>query len=215
MSIRRWLWSVLALTIVVWQAPGLIERLYPPRSVTYDFYQDWASARNAVNGVPIYADISLTIERYLGWPLPENWPPRYWRMNFHPPPAVLITLPFAWLDYPAAFLVWSLASLASLIATGWLLVRQLAVKMSIPSWLPVIAVLMVWYPFREQIMQGQVNLMLLLMLTGVWAAQRSGRPVSVGALLGLATAVKMFPVCCFYISFCGANGRWWVRRWRP
>ena len=103
--------------------------------MTYDFYQDWASARNFLNGGPIYADISLTIERYLGWRLPENWPAQYWRKNYRPPPAVILTLPLAWLDYSRAFLLWSLMSLAALVATFARLARQLNAKPSIDWWL--------------------------------------------------------------------------------
>jgi hypothetical protein len=172
MSIRRWLLPLLALIVIASQTPTLLERLYPPRTITYDFYQDWASARNALSGVSIYADIGLTIERYLGWP--ANWPAHYWRSNFHPPPAVLITMPLAWLDYPAAFFCWSLLSLGALAASAVMVTRQLAVKMSATAWLIAIAVLAIWYPFREQLMQGQINLVLLAALTGTWAADRSG-----------------------------------------
>ena len=196
-TLQRLCWLVVALAVILWQAPDFIASLYPSRTVTYDFYQDWASARNSLNGDPVYADISLTIERYLGWPMPENWPARYWRMNFHPPPAVLLTLPLAWLEYPDAFLLWSLISLVALAATAWLLVRQLNVRPSTQSWLTIIAVLLAWYPFQQQVMQGQVNLVLLLMLTGIWAAHRSGRYRVAGAVLGAATAVKLFPGLLF------------------
>ena len=196
-TLQRLCWLVVALAVILWQAPDFIASLYPSRTVTYDFYQDWASARNSLNGDPVYADISLTIERYLGWPMPENWPARYWRMNFHPPPAVLLTLPLAWLEYPDAFLLWSLISLVALVATAWLLVRQLNVRPSTQSWLTIIAVLLAWYPFQQQVMQGQVNLVLLLMLTGIWVAHRSGRYRVAGAVLGAATAVKLFPGLLF------------------
>jgi hypothetical protein len=44
-----------------------------------------------------------------------------------------------------------------------------------------------------QLFHGQWNLILLLLLTGVWAAERSGRPAWAGALLGASTAIKLFP----------------------
>jgi hypothetical protein len=123
-------------------------------------------------------------------------------MNFHPPPAVLITMPFAWLDYPAAFFWWSVLSLGALVAAAVMVTRQLALTMSVAAWLVAIAVLTIWYPFREQLMQGQVNLVLLAALTGIWSAERSGRPQLAGVLLGFATAVKMFPGLLFvYFAF--------------
>ena len=41
--------------------------------------------------------------------------------------------------------------------------------------------------------QGQFNLVLLVLLTGSWTADRSGRPLLAGALVGVATAIKLFP----------------------
>jgi hypothetical protein len=59
--------------------------------------------------------------------------------------------------------------------------------------LPVGALLLVCNPFRQQMNQGQLNLLLLLLLSGVWACDRCGRPHWAGTWLGLATAVKLFP----------------------
>jgi hypothetical protein len=192
-ALRRWLWLFLCLSVVVWQAPDFFRSLYPPRTITFDFYQDWAAGRNFLNGEPIYADISLTIERYLGWRLPDNWPPWFWRVNTHPPPAVLLTLPLARLDYPDAFLIWNLLSLAALAAALWLMVRQFALRVPAGALLPLAALLLLWYPFRDQVLQGQINLVLLVMLTIAWAAQRSGWSWTAGAAVGAATAIKLFP----------------------
>jgi hypothetical protein len=41
--------------------------------------------------------------------------------------------------------------------------------------------------------QGQFNLILLLLLTGSWAAESTNRPCWAGVLLGTATAIKLFP----------------------
>jgi hypothetical protein len=57
----------------------------------------------------------------------------------------------------------------------------------------LVALLLICSPFRQQVGQGQLNLPLLLLLTGIWLADRSGRLCWAGVLLGLATAVKLFP----------------------
>jgi hypothetical protein len=46
---------------------------------------------------------------------------------------------------------------------------------------------------RQQLLQGQLNLVLLVLIVGVWWADRSGRPVWAGIFLGAATAIKLFP----------------------
>jgi Glycosyltransferase family 87 len=194
---ERCLWLFLTLVVLAWQGSSFIRSLYPPRTITFDFYQDWSSARNFLNGHPIYTDIGLTIENYLGWRLPENWPASNWRVNNHPPPLVLLKLPLAWLDYPDAFLLWSMLSLAAFTASLWLIARQLSIRVSSWSLLPFVSLLLVWYPFRDQVTQGQINLVLLLMVTVVWAAERSGWSWTAGVILAAATAVKLFPGLLF------------------
>ena len=184
---------LLAMALIAWEAPAFLRSLYPPSTITFDFYQDWAAARNFLDGHPIYADITLTIERYLGWRLPDQWPPWYWRANTHPPPAVLLTLPLTRLEYSEAFLVWSLLSLALFAVAVCVMVRQFSIGMSIPWVLASIAALLWWYPFREQVVQGQVNLVLLFLLVVSWAADRTGWRKTAGVALGAATAIKLFP----------------------
>src|SRR5262249_41704014 len=48
----------------------------------------------------------------------------------------------------------------------------------------------------------------LLLLTGVWAAERSGRDALAGTLLGLAVAIKLFP--CFLFLHLVLARRWKV-----
>src|SRR5262249_28051757 len=52
-------------------------------------------------------------------------------------------------------------------------------------------------PFQQHLNQGQINLVLLPLLVGTWAADRSGKPLWAGAFLGLATALKLFPGLLF------------------
>src|SRR5262249_11408927 len=52
------------------------------------------------------------------------------------------------------------------------------------------------------------NIVLLALITGAWAAERSDRPALAGALLGLATAIKLFPG--FLLLYYAMRGRWRV-----
>ncbi|HZU37559.1 MAG TPA: glycosyltransferase family 87 protein [Gemmataceae bacterium] len=58
----------------------------------------------------------------------------------------------------------------------------------------------------QQFNQGQLNAFLLLLLTAAWAADRSGKPWLSGALLGTATAIKLFPGFLFLYPVC--RGQW-------
>jgi hypothetical protein len=188
---RRWLWAAMALLACCLQGPSLISTLRPPPEAA-DFFQEWASARNVYRGLPVYRDQKFAFSDYLNIK-PENVTGIYIKLNAHPPTSVLLALPFAFLSYSDATLAWNLASLAAFAASVWLVLRGLEIT---PPWwsvFPMAALLLTCNPFRQQINQAQLNLVLLLLISGVWAADRSGRPGLAGALLGAATAIKLFP----------------------
>jgi hypothetical protein len=160
-----------------------------------DFVQEWASARNYFEGQPIYEDQETSLARYLDFQRDPAQPTdRFFiQVNAHPPTSVLLALPLAHLDYPDAVLAWNLISLAALGASAWLMNRSLRVASSPWALLPLACFLLLCGAFRQQVIQGQLNLVLLLLLTGTWAADRIGRPLLAGTLLGTAAAVKLFP----------------------
>jgi hypothetical protein len=182
-----------------------VRNLRPARTYILDFAQEWTSARNYFHGLPIYSPLEQSYREYLGY---ERRPGEFFlERNAHPPTSVLLVLPLAGLDYPDAFLAWSLVSLAALFASAWVVMRQLALPVSLWTFFPVATLLLVCNPFRQQMNQGQLNLLLLLLLTAVWAADRTGRPVWAGVWLGLATAVKLFPGFLFLYFVARRQGR--------
>ena len=106
---------------------------------------------------------------------------------------MLLLTPFGYLDYPDAVLVWNALSLLMLSASLWLIVR--AENLSFPGWgiFPLVTVLLLCNPLRQQVNLGQLNLALLLLFVGIWIAARSERADLAGILLGLATGLKLFP----------------------
>jgi alpha-1,2-mannosyltransferase len=186
---RRWLWAMIAALLLLTQAGRLLRAWQPlePR----DFFQEYASARNCLEGRPVYTPHETTMPRYLGQ-APDLASPTFVEIDAHPPTAVLLALPLAGLSYRQAHLAWGLLSLLAFALSGWLILRQL--KLRPPSWaiFPGIALLLV-HPVLIQFHLGQLNLLLLLLITGSWAAGRSDRAGLAGALVGLATAIKLYP----------------------
>jgi hypothetical protein len=164
--------------------------------VGVDFFQDWASARYYWQGRPVYAPLHGAIGQYLGI-TPDNLTAQSVRINYflnaHPPTSVVLVLPLARLDYPEATLIWNLLSLAAFLVSLGLIAHQLRIPVSRWAVFPLVALLLSNGPFRHQVSQGQFNFFLLLLLTGTWAADRSGRPWLAGVLLGMATVLKLFP----------------------
>jgi hypothetical protein len=175
-----------------------------------DFGQEWMSARNLLTGQPIYRDLNEASYEYLGFRPNLNYPAIHSspHVNAHPPTSVLLAVPFAWMNYPMACLAWNLVSLILFVATLWLVVRQLGLRVTGWGLLTGYALLVFCHPLRAQVNEGQLNLVLLALITGAWAAERSNRPGLAGVLLGLATAIKLLPG--FLLVYYAARGRWQV-----
>jgi len=189
---RWWLWLALTALVCAMQGPRFIQSLRPPRTEGVDFFQEWASARNLFEGQPVYGPTGEALERYLGLRLPDNKQLTI-GVNAHPPTSVLLAAPFCVLDYPDAVLAWNLVSLAALGLSLWLVFRQLRVQWSLWGFAPLVTLLLLFGPLRQQVNQGQLNLVLLLLVVGAWASERSGRLGLAGGLVGAAAAIKLYP----------------------
>ncbi|MDA1165813.1 MAG: glycosyltransferase family 87 protein [Planctomycetota bacterium] len=199
-------WMLIALVVVGLFGQPFLSHLKPSKLEILDFYQEWSSARSLMTGRSIYAPLEETIGPYLGL-VREPGTGWYWSINVHPPTSVLLAVPLQSIDYWNAFLAWNLTSLAALGLSLWLVFRELDVRFSVRCVLPLLTGLLLCEPLWQQTIQGQLNLVLLLILTGVWVADRHERPVIAGTLLGLAMVIKLFPGFLFaYFLF--------QRRWR-
>ena len=207
---RRWIWATLAFWVVVFRGPAFVEDLrlgdWALRVCFPDFAQEWSSARNYMNGLPIYGDLAAPMQRYTGGLL--NLAHNFISINAHPPAAVLLALPLARLDFETAFLVWNLASLPMLALSLWMVSRGLRIPFRPWSIFPVTVLILLCGPLHQQMHQAQLNLVLLPLVCGAWAAERSGRPRLAGALLGAATAIKVFPA--FLLAYYALRRRWTV-----
>jgi len=182
----------------------------------HDFSQEWTSARNLLEGRPIYADFGESLEYHFGRKVSVHF-----RYNAHPPASVLLALPFASLPYQQSFLAWTSVSLLSLAISLWLLVKGGATRPGELSALVLLTFILTSSALREQVIQGQLNLFLLVLLTGAWFSVRRCRFSIAGVLIGIAAAIKVFPAFLvliplaerkwagikgFFIGFLSANG---------
>jgi hypothetical protein len=175
-----------------------------------DFAQEWASVQNLFHGEPIYGDQEQALHRYLGYVRNKDNPAENFslQVNAHPPTSVLLAVPFCWLDYADAFLAWNLLSLVCFAVSLWVVIRQLGLRVTGWGLLAAWALLLFCNPFRQQINQGNLNLLLMLLFAAAWALERSEKPGWAGLVIGLATAIKLFPG--FLLVYYAARGRWRV-----
>jgi hypothetical protein len=217
----RVFWVLAFLLACFTTVPAFVQSMRPERRLApnqpkklfmYDFFQEWASAQNHFGGLPVYTSQEKTAALYLNITRPD--PPMVVKVNAHPPTSILVALPFAALDYADAFQVWNLMCLALLAGSLWLIIRVGEIPFTPWALFPLFILLTSTFcnPFQQHINQGQINLVLLPLVVGTWAADRSGKPVWAGLFLGLATALKLFPGLLFVyyllrrqwkVVFCG------------
>ncbi|MBI5758942.1 MAG: DUF2029 domain-containing protein [Planctomycetales bacterium] len=193
---RKWLWALLTVLVGIQQGPSFVASLRPRSDQGVDFFQEWSSAKSYLDTRPIYSRHAETIPRYLRLSVDAGQSESVEievDVNAHPPPSVFLALPFALLDYPNAVLAWNVLSLLLLAASLHWLVRELGIPFKAWSVMPMVTILLLSNPFRQQVNQGQFNLLLLFLLLAIWLAARSEKAWLAGTLLAVATAVKLFP----------------------
>lgn len=154
-----------------------------------DFIQEFLTARAALGGVDPYLPLPILADKYLG-PLPN---PVFPHPSPYPPPVVLLSLPAGFLSYEHAAILWFFFELTCLAASvgvllRWLRVGKRAVAVSLGA-----SLIVLWTPIAHELVLGQLNPVLLVLLLAGWHTLRSGRDVQSGVLLGSAIAVKLIP----------------------
>lgn len=195
-------WQAVAVLVLALQLPAFVTSLLVLTPEPIDFIQEWASARNWWLGQPVYADQREALPRLMKLPELPAGQEREWYIiyNAHPPAAVLLALPFGLLSDPwLASALWNVLSLVLIVIAGCLLVAEMRVRLSPWLWLPVAAGLMLYNPLRQQVNQGQLNGVLLMVLTLAWRAWRRDRAAAAGVWLAVATLVKLFPGFLFLL----------------
>ncbi len=122
--------------------------------------------------------------------------------NNFPPPAGLVLAPFGWLEPLAAKQAWTAVNLAALIALLLLLERLAGLPFSLGLALAALSGL----ALRNNFLFGQFYIILAALIVGALLLLRSGRERSAGALLGVATAIKLYPAP--FLLYFALRGQW-------
>jgi Glycosyltransferase family 87 len=204
---RRWalmpeisltaLWLILGFWGCLWLGPLCVEAMRPAPGRVNDFFQDWGSARNHLLSSPVYSHHAISVPQHLGIPFDSVTTVEY---NAHPPTSVLLALPLARLEYADAVLAWNTISLAAFLASLVIVAAVLPVPKTL--FLPALALLTFCHPLYGNLYQGQLTLLLVLLVTAIWALERSGRSRAAGFVLGAAAVIKLFPayLAVYYLA---------------
>jgi alpha-1,2-mannosyltransferase len=194
------LWLILALWGWLSLSPMWIAAMKPSQNQITDFYQDWGSARNYWTGLPTYTPHAISIPRHLNHS--SNSMPSI-EYNAHPPTCVLLTLPLAWVDYPAAVLACNVISFLALALSLVIIAHELHLPPKVL--LPTLALLPLCQPIYANFQLGQLTSVIGLLIALTWVLERSKRMEQsclAGALVGIAAAIKLFPayVVVYYLA---------------
>ena len=187
--IARWARRALAALAVaagLAALPRLHESLLPPHVVRKDFLQEYLLARAVAEGMDPYLPIAALAERYAG----VSWGTAFSHPTPHPPPLGLLLLPLAWLDYPTAAAAWLAVELVALVAAVYAVALAQGRRLTLGAAMALALALVAWDPVYTDLVLGQLNILVLLLLAGGWLAWRAGRSAPVGVLLGLSLLVK-------------------------
>lgn len=193
--LRSWRWlltaGIGALTLLLALA-GFI-RIVPallriPQS--YDFAAYYVAARALDLGLPLYQTTSMDTAALInGTKVPY---PEY----IYPPLLAELLRPLGALPFDTARTIWFAGNLAALVVSLELL-RRLG---RLPAWFTPAASVgaLMLPPVYSSLLLGQINFVLLLLITGALylAAARAPTPardVLSGLLLGLAAVIKVYP----------------------
>lgn len=200
--LRSTAWIPAALAALLLHGLPILGSLLPRERGLKDFFQEWASARNWRHGRDLYTPHRQTVPEYLH----RELEPGEIEVNAHPPPAVVLVLPLARLEYATALQVWNVLGVCLIGASALLIARELHVGLQPSSAVPLV-VLFCSNPVRAQFDQGQLNAVLLALLTAAWYWERRGLAWAAGFAVGAAAAIKVFPAYLLLYFVCRRSWR--------
>jgi hypothetical protein len=181
----------------------LVRSIALPDVYRKDFFQEYLLARAVILGLPAYTPLPILAKQIIG----PVYNPIFPHASPHPPPVVILALPFGVFSYQTATTLWLVMELICIYVTCSLLIRRFfRVDNRMASALLALG-LFSCFPVSLELALGQLMLPTLLTLTAGWLALRSHRDALGGAMLGLALTIKFigWPLIPFLI---------WRKQWR-
>lgn len=151
-----------------------------------DFKRDYYAARHFLSGESIYQDTL--------------------HPNYHPPFIALLILPIAYLPYSISSYIWSIITISLYFFSMYLVLNELRIKLPIEWRMILIGFLICWYPFLENLILGQISIVISTCIIAAWVLLRRGRETYAGILIGFASLIKLFPI--IFIAYFIFRKRW-------
>lgn len=171
-------------------AQVIAQTLLVRQQQSLDFVTDLIGARALLNGGDPYPVLGPALQE-----LGVSWPVEH--RSTHPPTAFLFVLPLARVPWATATVIWVLAMLGLVVATGR------AVELHAFALAALLPFVLLWPPFPWSLLQ----LTPIWLLGGALAWRWRRAPYAAGAAIGIASLTKLLPAVML-LPFL------WRREWR-
>jgi hypothetical protein len=121
------------------------------------------------------------------------------------PAAAVLAIPIGALPHPVAKVIWFGVLLAALVAVLWLSVKTLPERRQTVGVLLAVLIVCLGKYYARELVLGQINLLLVLIVIGAMLALKAGREARAGWLVALAVMVK--PYGLILVPWLIARGR--------
>lgn len=195
--IVRWFFLVVLVLMAVFSLLLSVLSLFPVQVYQKDFIQEYLLARAVLTGVDPYLPLP-ELSKILMGELPVGLLPHPLP---HPPPAVLLALPFGLLSYETSAAAWFIFEIICIGAAVFLLVRYLFPNPRAVHFMGAAVLVLIWSPVKDELVVGQWMSVLLLLLVLAWLLFRKNKDIAGGLLIGLVVALKLtaWPVVLFLV----------------
>ena len=185
----------LLLVVYAWVAVLPVFGAHAPRA---DDFQDYLlAAHQLASGGDPYASFVRTHVPW-DWSLSSGY--------LYPPAFAVLLIPLTWVSNDLAVRIWLILIQAAVVASLVVIYRVIG-RPRRGELLCLVAVLTTFFPLLSSDLTGTMNAILLLLLTVAWAAWRRRQDAVSGAMVGLASVIKLFPLVLVpYLA--------WRRHWR-
>ena len=154
-------------------------------------------ARAVLKGVNPYLPLPELANLLLGpiYRLPMQHP------TPHPPTIALLVFPLGFLPLGTAEIVWFVLEIYLVMVAVHQLLKIWKIETKPWQFLLIALLALAWQPVVEELVSGQLTLIMLVCLLGVWKNLREDKQISSGLFLGALMAVKLlgWPIAVFLL----------------
>lgn len=202
MVFLRLILILLIIILVVVNLTAGIQSLSKPYVFMKDFFQDYAMSWATINGLNPYTPIPELKQRMLNITNDQTNP----HPTTHPPAIALLFLPLTLLPIENAAVLWFVLEICFTLFGIFILYKYYWKHFGWLEMLITALFMMIWYPFREEIILGQLMSLILLLLIAGWLSLRNERDVQGGIFIGAIIALKL--ILWPMIIFLALRRRW-------